>query len=67
MRVVDVDALSRDEKLDLIDELWESLDADAGCLSSELQAEIDRRIAESEREPGIPWSEVKARARQEQR
>ena len=64
MRLIDVDALSPEEKLDLIDELWDSLDPCDTSLTSEQMEELDRRIEEADRGPLIAWDDVKARARQ---
>jgi putative addiction module component (TIGR02574 family) len=65
--VIDIDALSRDEKLDLIERLWESLESNhkAVPLSDAQREELDRRIDEFERdgEPGKPAEEVLARLR----
>ena len=59
--------LSRDEKLELIDQLWESLgqDPEALPLTSSQREELDRRLDELEAEGpiGLSWDEVVARAR----
>jgi putative addiction module component (TIGR02574 family) len=59
---LDLSKLTADEKLDLIDDLWRSLSTDDLPLSSELQAELDRRLErfESEGSAGIPWEDVLA-------
>ena len=57
---IDLEGLTPDEKLALIDELWVSLeDCD---LTSEQRAELDRRLARLEREGpvGTPWESVRA-------
>lgn len=45
MRIVDIDSLTPDEKLDLIGELWDSLDHDAIPLTPAQIEELDRRLA----------------------
>ncbi len=62
---LDIKALSQDERLDLLDRIWESLsDAPSGVpLTPTQRAELDRRLDEIDREghSGIPWEEVLAR------
>jgi putative addiction module component (TIGR02574 family) len=64
---VDITRLSRDEKLDLLDALWESLgrDPEALPLSDAQRAELDRRLDDLEAEGplGLTWDEVVAQAR----
>ena len=59
--------LSRDEQLELLDELWETLGRDPKALplSAGQKAELDRRLAELEAEGpvGLTWDEVVAQAR----
>ena len=59
--------LSRDEKLELLDRLWESLaqDPEALPLTGPQQEELDRRLDELEAEgpSGLSWDEVVAQAR----
>jgi len=59
---VDVAALSAEQKLDLIDELWMSLDVDDLSLTPEQRAELDRRLDRIEREgvSGTPWELVRS-------
>lgn len=54
--------LSAAEKLELIDVLWESLEADAPPLTDAQRAELDRRMALYEANPSIaiPWEQVRA-------
>jgi putative addiction module component (TIGR02574 family) len=65
---LDVTRLSRDEQLDLLDDLWASLgrDPEALPLSDAQRVELDRRLDELETEGpvGLTWDEVVARARQ---
>jgi putative addiction module component (TIGR02574 family) len=64
---LNVAELSRDEKLELIDRLWESLgqDPEALPLTSAQREELDRRLDELEDEgpTGLSWEEVVAQAR----
>lgn len=64
---LNVEDLSRDEKLELLDRLWESLgqDPEALPLTSSQQEELDRRLDELEAEgpTGLSWDEVVAQAR----
>jgi len=59
--------LSRDEKFELLDRLWESLgqDPEALPLTSSQREELDRRLDELEAEgpTGLSWDEVVAQAR----
>ncbi len=54
--------LSAAEKLELLDVLWASLEADATLLTNEQRAELDSRAAYYEQNPSdvIPWEQVKA-------
>jgi putative addiction module component (TIGR02574 family) len=58
-----IENLSTAEKAELLDTLWESLEADALSLSDEQRAELDCRIARHEQNPSdvIPWEQVRAR------
>ena len=53
--------LSIDERLELIERIWDTIAADP--LTEEDLEELDRRLADAEADPGAgsPWSEVKAR------
>ncbi|WP_437998725.1 addiction module protein [Sorangium sp. So ce185] len=59
---LDLSKLTADEKLELSDDLWRSLSSDDLPLSSELRAELDRRLDRLEREGpvGLPWEDVRA-------
>lgn len=58
--------LTAAERIQLAQDLWDSLEPselDAECpLTSDQQAELDRRLADLERDPdaGIPWEQVRA-------
>ena len=64
---LDVSRLSRDEKFELLDQLWESLgqDPEAFPLTDWQREELDRRLdaLESEGPTGLSWDEVVAQAR----
>ena len=57
--------LSVSERIQLVEDIWDSIavEADTLPLSEEQRAELDRRLADAESNPGVgtPWSEVKAR------
>jgi putative addiction module component (TIGR02574 family) len=57
-----IKSLSAAEKAELLDEVWESLEADAVSLTDEQRAELDHRIARHEQNPSdvVPWEQVKA-------
>jgi putative addiction module component (TIGR02574 family) len=65
--------LSVEERLELVSAIWNSIAADAQAnpallpLSDEERAELDRRVAEDDADPGaaIPWDEALAQIRQE--
>jgi putative addiction module component (TIGR02574 family) len=54
--------LSAAEKFELLDVLWESLEADSYGLTDEQRAELDFRVACYERDPSdvVPWEQVRA-------
>lgn len=54
------------ERLELIGELWDSLDDESLEVTPELAAELDRRLEDLRRNPhaGRPWEEVRAELRQ---
>lgn len=68
----DLDTLRRlsvAERLQLVEDLWDSLTAEAPDealqVTPELAADLDRRLAEHEADPAsaIPWDEARARIR----
>jgi putative addiction module component (TIGR02574 family) len=65
---IDINKLSPEERLDLIEELWDSLSTDPSKIPlTEAQAnELDRRINEMDQDDslGIPWETVLARIRE---
>jgi len=58
----DISALSGIEKFELLDALWEDLEAHSHSISAEQAEELDRRIAAYQENPpaGTPWEQVKA-------
>ncbi len=66
MGTIDIASLSLEERLQLLDELWESLSRtpEAIPLTEAQRREIDRRLDELDREGpvGIPWEEVLRRS-----
>ena len=57
-----VNSLSPAEKAELLDTVWESLEADSVSLTDAQRAELDYRIARHEQNPSkvIPWEQVRA-------
>ena len=57
-----ISSLSAAEKFELLDALWEDLEAHSSTLSADQAEELDRRIAAYEKNPpsGTPWEQVKA-------
>jgi putative addiction module component (TIGR02574 family) len=57
-----IDSLSAAEKAELLDAVWESLEADAVSLTDAQRAELDHRIVRHEQNPSdvVPWEQVKA-------
>jgi len=64
---LDIAALSPDERLSLLEQLWDSLarEPEAVPLTQAQRAELDRRLDDLEAEGpvGIPWEEVLDRIR----
>ncbi len=59
---ININALSAEERLELLEQLWESLSQapESVPLTEAQRAELDRRLDDLEREgvTGIPWEEV---------
>jgi putative addiction module component (TIGR02574 family) len=55
-------SLTADEKADLLDEVWQSLEADAVALTDAQRSELDVRIERLEKNPSdvVPWEQVKS-------
>ncbi len=66
-RNLDIASLSPDERLSLLEELWDSLAAvpEALPLTPAQRGELDRRLDDLDAEGpvGIPWDEVLSRIR----
>jgi len=64
---IDIASLSSEERLRLLEELWESLfeTPEAIPLTTAQREELDRRLDELDREgpAGIPWDDVMKRIR----
>ncbi len=67
MGTLDIANLSAEERLRLLEELWDSLSAtpEAIPLTNAQREELDRRLDELDRDgpAGIPWEEVLRRIR----
>jgi putative addiction module component (TIGR02574 family) len=59
---IDIEGLTRDEQLELLDKLWESLGRDPAALplSEEQKRDLDMRLDEFERDgqQGLTWDEA---------
>ena len=66
-RDLDIASLTTEERLTLLEELWDSLAAEPEALplTDAQRAELDRRLDELDAEGpvGIPWDEVLSRIR----
>ena len=64
---LNIDDLSPDERLRLLEQLWDSLSrkAESIPLTEAQREELDRRLNDLENDPsgGIPWDEVLERIR----
>jgi putative addiction module component (TIGR02574 family) len=62
---IDVEQLSVEERLKLIEQIRDSLEADDVPVTEAQRAELDRRVEEVDRggERGIPWNDVLDRIR----
>ena len=56
-----IENMSAAEKTQLLDAVWESLEADALSLTEAQRTELDHRIARHEQNPSdvIPWEQVR--------
>ncbi|HXP46620.1 MAG TPA: addiction module protein [Terriglobales bacterium] len=57
-----INSLTAAEKAELLDTVWESLEADAASLTDAQRVELDYRIARHEQNPSdvVPWQQVRA-------
>ena len=57
--------LSVSERIQLVEDIWDSIAAETDTLplTDTQRAELDRRLADAEANPGVgtPWGDVKAR------
>jgi len=64
---LNIKELTRDERLDLIEELWDSLAATPSelALTDSQREDLDRRVEEMDRDDnlGSPWDEVVSQIR----
>jgi putative addiction module component (TIGR02574 family) len=65
MSTIDIAKLSPEEKLELLEQLWDSLSPEAIPMTDAQIEELDRRLDELDRDgpAGIPWNEVLDRIR----
>ena len=65
MATVDIAKLDPKERLELLEQLWDSLSPEAVPMTDAQTDELDRRLDELDREGpiGIPWNEVLDRIR----
>jgi putative addiction module component (TIGR02574 family) len=65
MQPIDLNTLSVSERIQLVEDLWDSIAAETGevPLTDAQIAELGRRFADMERDPkaGDPWEVVRAR------
>jgi putative addiction module component (TIGR02574 family) len=66
---IDIAKLSAEERLELLEQLWESLSAEKVPTTDAQQEELDRRLDHLDREGpvGSPWDAVIERIRNRQR
>ena len=65
MSAIDIAKLSPEERLELLEELWDSLSPESVPITEAQREELDRRLDELDREGpvGIPWNDVFERIR----
>lgn len=69
MQDLGIDQWSVDDRLRLIGEIWDSLDAnDVVIISEGHREELDRRLAAADADPeaGVPWEDAMERLRNRQ-
>jgi putative addiction module component (TIGR02574 family) len=63
LKSLGIERLGIEERLSLVEELWDSIAADSPAipLTQAQQDDLDRRIAEHEANPDdvVPWEEIK--------
>jgi putative addiction module component (TIGR02574 family) len=65
MSAIDIAKLSPQQRLELLEQIWDSLSPEAVPMTDAQTEELDRRLDELDREGpvGIPWNEVLDRIR----
>ena len=60
LKSLEIERLSIDERLELVEALWDSI-ASSAALTDAQREELDRRLADHRQHPGdvTPWHEVK--------
>lgn len=66
---IDIKKLTPEERLSLLEEIWDSLEHDEVPLTEPQRQELERRLddLEHDRDRGIPWDEVLRRIREPSR
>jgi putative addiction module component (TIGR02574 family) len=66
---VDIKSLTTEQRLALLEEIWDSLSPEEVPLTDAQRAELDRRLddLERDRDLGIPWEEVLRQIRERRR
>jgi putative addiction module component (TIGR02574 family) len=66
---IDIRSLTPQERLALLEEIWDSLEHEDVPLTDAQRRELDRRLDDLERDPdlGIPWDEVLRQIRERPR
>ena len=61
LKALGVEKLSVEERIALVEELWDSIAEDT-ALPEPQRAELDRRLEDHQRDPGnvVPWEVIKA-------
>ncbi len=61
LKALGVEKLSVEERIALVEELWDSIAEDTP-LTEPQRAELDRRLEEHQRDPGdvVPWEVIRA-------
>jgi putative addiction module component (TIGR02574 family) len=62
MPTLDYSRLSRQERIDLIGEIWDSIEAEVIPLTAAQEAELGRRLAtlDEDLKQGVAWDEIEA-------
>jgi putative addiction module component (TIGR02574 family) len=64
LKALGIEKLSVEERIALVEDLWDSI-AEATPPTDAQRAELDRRLAEHNRDPGdvLPWEDIKSSTR----